>query len=707
MIRIGKKTLIGVIVVLIGVTINVLFSFLTYSLKLPLYLDTIGTIGVAALCGTFPGFTTAILTNIFCAIFNQYAIYYSGLNILIAALTAYFVRNDLLKKKFLLPLFTVVIAIVGGGLGSIIQLVILGIPQFDPIREAAQSAAAHSRFGFVFYVVIFNICLNIVDKGICAVSVLTIIRILNTINSGISEYLKNLGWKQRPLSAKEIKAASKNKFMGGIIQQRFIITLSVLAVIVTTVMAAIGVNLNFQSAKDEYRNNAIGASKILAKTIGNEDLEKYFNMDKGTPAYFRLQDQMEEIKNDITGIKYLYLFAPERNGMRFLADLDLNDEAGYYPNELIEYDKSMKPIVDKLLRGDKVEPFIEKKKDGWLITSVVPVKDSKGDTVFYVGADAYVYYVSDYVKLYCFKVFLILFGFLLWVISFALWISRYYLVHPINSMAICAEQFIYNSDNTAILADNVNRLSELDIETNDELQTLYDAMKKMTENAVSQMNDVKMQSKMISQMQTGLIITMADLVENRDADTGFHIQKTADYVRIIVEGLQKKGYYQNKMTPKYIADVEMSAPLHDIGKINIPDAILNKPGKLTDEEFEIMKSHTTAGRKIMEKAILTVRGDNYLREARNMAGYHHEKWDGSGYPEGLKGEVIPLSARIMAVADVFDALTSKRIYKEGMPLERAMKIIEEGSGTHFDPKIVEVFLEAKDEVRNVLRRYSE
>ena len=632
MIRICKKTLIGVIVVLIGVTINVLFSFLAYSLKLPLYLDTIGTIGVAALCGTFPGFTTAILTNIFCAIFNQYAIYYSGLNILIAALTAYFVRNDLLKKKFMLPLFTVVIAIVGGGLGSIIQLVILGIPQFDPIREAAQSAAAHSRFGFVFYVVIFNICLNIVDKGICAASVLTFIRILNTINSGISEYLKNLGWKQRPLSAKEIKAASKNKFMGGIIQQRFIITLSVLAVIVTTVMAAIGVNLNFQSAKDEYRNNAIGASKILAKTIGNEDLEKYFNMDKGTPAYFRLQDQMEEIKNDITGIKYLYLFAPESNGMRFLADLDLNDEAGYYPNELIEYDKSMKPIVDKLLRGDKVDPFIEKKKDGWLITSVVPVKDSKGDTVFYVGADAYVYYVSDYVKLYCFKVFLILFGFLLWVISFALWISRYYLVHPINSMAICAEQFIYNSDNTAILAD---------------------------------------------------------------------------YVRIIVEGLQKKGYYQNKMTPKYIADVEMSAPLHDIGKINIPDAILNKPGKLTDEEFEIMKSHTTAGRKIMEKAILTVRGDNYLREARNMAGYHHEKWDGSGYPEGLKGEVIPLSARIMAVADVFDALTSKRIYKEGMPLERAMKIIEEGSGTHFDPKIVEVFLEAKDEVRNVLRRYSE
>jgi HD-GYP domain-containing protein (c-di-GMP phosphodiesterase class II) len=152
--------------------------------------------------------------------------------------------------------------------------------------------------------------------------------------------------------------------------------------------------------------------------------------------------------------------------------------------------------------------------------------------------------------------------------------------------------------------------------------------------------------------------------------------------------------------------VEKSAPLHDVGKIRIPDAVLNKPGKLTPEEFEIMKTHATVGKEIIDKAISTVEGGSYLKEARNMAAYHHERWDGKGYPEGLKGEEIPLSARVMAVADVFDALTSKRIYKPAFSIEEALKIIEEGRGTQFDPRCVDVFLEALPDVRAVIRRYN-
>ena len=201
-------------------------------------------------------------------------------------------------------------------------------------------------------------------------------------------------------------------------------------------------------------------------------------------------------------------------------------------------------------------------------------------------------------------------------------------------------------------------------------------------------------------MQNGLILVLADLVESRDQCTGDHIRKTAEYTRVIMEQMRKDGIYTEQLTDGFIEDVVRSAPLHDLGKIRIPDAILNKPGKLTDEEFEAIKEHTTAGGNIVSHAIDMVSDSDsgYLIEARNLAYYHHEKWNGQGYPQKLSGEDIPLSARIMAVADVFDALVSKRSYKEPFPLEKAIAIIEEGSGTHFDPNIVTAFLHAREEI---------
>jgi HD-GYP domain-containing protein (c-di-GMP phosphodiesterase class II) len=170
-----------------------------------------------------------------------------------------------------------------------------------------------------------------------------------------------------------------------------------------------------------------------------------------------------------------------------------------------------------------------------------------------------------------------------------------------------------------------------------------------------------------------------------------------------MDQMRKDGAYTDQLTDEFCEDVVNSAPLHDIGKIQVPDAILNKPGKLTDEEFDIMKTHAAAGGEIIDQAIAAVSEEDsgYLKEARNLAAYHHEKWNGKGYPDGLSGEEIPLSARIMAVADVFDALVSKRSYKDGFPFEKAVGIIEEGSGSHFDPKIVDSFLKAQDEIRAV------
>ena len=218
-----------------------------------------------------------------------------------------------------------------------------------------------------------------------------------------------------------------------------------------------------------------------------------------------------------------------------------------------------------------------------------------------------------------------------------------------------------------------------------------------------QSEQYKKQNDAINKLQNGLILVLADLVESRDKCTGDHIKKTAEYVNIIAMQLKEDNVYSEQLTDSFIEDVVRSAPLHDIGKIQVPDAILNKPGKLTSDEFEIIKTHTTAGREIITSAIEMVSEEDsgYLFEARNLAYCHHEKWNGAGYPQGLAGEEIPLSARIMAVADVFDALVSKRSYKEPFTFEQAMDIIKESSGTHFDPKIVEAFVKAESKVRQV------
>ena len=228
----------------------------------------------------------------------------------------------------------------------------------------------------------------------------------------------------------------------------------------------------------------------------------------------------------------------------------------------------------------------------------------------------------------------------------------------------------------------------------------------MTTNQAEQTRSIRQLLNETAKMQDGLIMVMADFVENRDSDTGAHVQKTAAYVKIIVEALYKQGIYLETITPKFMSDVVRSAPLHDVGKIKIPDRVLNKPGKLTDEEYEIMKTHTTHGKQIMDSVISTVEGEHYLKEARNMAAYHHERWDGKGYPEKLAGEEIPLSARIMSVADVFDALSSPRVYKPAFSFEKSIEIIEEGKGTQFDPKCVEAFMDSLDEVREVLKKYN-
>lgn len=214
---------------------------------------------------------------------------------------------------------------------------------------------------------------------------------------------------------------------------------------------------------------------------------------------------------------------------------------------------------------------------------------------------------------------------------------------------------------------------------------------------------IRVRTNQLTATQQVTAFSLARLSESRDTETGAHLERIRLYVRILAETLSTHKDFSQVIDSSYIDRLYFSSPLHDIGKVGIPDEILLKPGKLSREEFEIMKWHTIIGGETLEEADHEAGKDTYLEMARDIAFAHHEKWGGTGYPRGLKGEAIPLSARIVALADVYDALSSKRPYKEAMDHETTKRIVLEGRDEHFDPRVVDAFLTAEQrfiDVRN-------
>ena len=215
---------------------------------------------------------------------------------------------------------------------------------------------------------------------------------------------------------------------------------------------------------------------------------------------------------------------------------------------------------------------------------------------------------------------------------------------------------------------------------------------------------VHQQGGRIVDLQNSVLCTVANLVEFRDDVTGSHISRTREYLRLLIEALAREDLYQEKVSGWDMALLLSSSQLHDVGKIAISDAILNKPGKLTPEEFGIMKTHVAIGIRIIEKIEENTAEHAFLRHAKVFAATHHEKWDGSGYPLGLSGEQIPLEGRLMAIADVYDALISQRPYKPPLDIAEANASIIEGSGKHFDPSLVEVFRKVSDGFAGIVEK---
>ncbi len=678
--------------------INQIGVRLALGLKLPVFLDCVGTIIAAAVGGYLPGIAVGFLTNLIASIGDADTAFYGTLNVLIAVSASLFARCGFFRSWWKTLLTVPVFAFIGGALGSLMTWFLYGLDFGSgisaPLAHRFYEEMALSPFQSQFTA---DLLIDLLDK---TVVVLLVYLTLKLLPRSLQTKMNYLGWRQAPLS-KEVKQMASESLSRSLSLR---IKLPLVIGLATISIAAAATSISFllfqKSSIDSHTQLGRSVSSLVASVVNGDRINDYLAKGEQAQGYDLVKQRLYEIRESSPDIEFVYIYRIMEDGCHVVFDLDTEDTPAGEVGEVVPFDVSFESVVPALLRGEEIDPIITDDTYGWLLTSYTPVYDSRGVVQCYACVDISMNKLRINSYSFLTREISLFLGFFILVLALGLWLAEYNIMLPINTMALVAGSFAYNSEHSRL--ETLETIKELKISTGDEIENLYHALLKTTADTVGYIAESQRQSEQITKMQNGLILVLADLVESRDKCTGDHVRKTAAYTRIIMDEMRREGIYADKLTDEFVEDVVNSAPLHDIGKIHVPDALLNKPGRLTEEEFRQMQEHTTAGREIIDSTIDSVSVEaGYLKEARNLAAYHHEKWNGKGYPCGLKGKQIPLSARIMAVADVFDALVSTRSYKKPFSFEAAMDIIREGAGSHFDPLVAQAFLNAEAEVRKV------
>ena len=674
--------------ILAAFLVNIVFSKIALALDLPVFLDCIGTVLAAMLGGTFPAVIAGFCSNAFNGISDLTTLYYGIINILIGVAATIFQQKGFFRTIPKICITILVFALLGGALGSILTYFLYGY-DFGEGISAPFSVAIYNNLGFskFFSQLTADFIIDIFDKAIVvAAAILTYSRIPLLLKHRMSHvflYDPNVHETKKLEDGNLIKRSLLRK----------VIIIVIAAEILLGAFASItGFVLYRQVSIGKFIDIAHGLTEAASVAIDADRVDEFLEQGEKAEDYKAIESKLYKIRNGFPQALYLYVYKILEDGCHVVFDLDATDgEEGSAPGSVVAFDPTFEPYLPQLLKGEPIDPIISDDQYGWLLTVYKPLKNSVGKTVAYVAADISMGEILiDQAKFFI-KLLSMFFGLSIIIMSIVLEFMKRGIVHPVNRMASGAMHFAYNLEQDSA---NVQELESLGIESSDEIGHLYKALTKMCNDSIGFIRRLEKAAERIQHMQDEIIINFAEMVEARDMSTGNHIKKTAFYVEAIAQELYKEGKFKDILDEAYIAKLKRSAPLHDIGKIAVSDLILNKPGKLTDEEFAIMKSHTTEGWHILEKIEENASDsmdDGYLKEATEMAHYHHEKWDGTGYPTGIKGAGIPLSARIMAVADVFDALVAERVYKKPFTYEKAMQIITEGAGKHFDPTVVEAF----------------
>ena len=687
----------------IGIMLNLGGKMTATYMGLPFYLESAGTILASALGGYIPGILAALITNQIIILTNPDYIYFAPISVIIAIITALAYSKGYLSKYRHLVLYTLLIATVSLGIGATTEWVMNGAAA--DVRKAGFieffNARGMDEF-FSWFTV--EVLAEFADK---IISVCFVRLILFLIPKKLWSKFEMTLWMQDP---EAVKKEDSGEQTGGTrhglsLKVKLVTCLILISVTIATCGISICLMLFRDYSVQQHTYLAEGVAALAASVVDGDRVDDYLNNGEDTEGYKETEKLLEDIQKNTADVEYVYVYKIKTDGCHVVFDTDPNYATRGKVGTVIPFDESFMTVVPDLLSGKRIEPRISNDTYGWLLSAYEPIYDSSGECVCYAAADITMKGLLGYEKDFLHKQICLFTGFFALIVAVTLWIAQYFLLLPLNTMARVASGFGY--DDEYARRENIQKITQLDIGTGDEVENLYRALIKTTEESTRFFEENKQNNEKISALQSGLVLVLADMVENRDGSTGDHVRKTAAYVGVTARKMKELGYYKDQLSEQFIDDIVRSAPLHDIGKIAIPDAVLNKPGKLTDEEFEIMKTHAAKGRLVIEQVIASMPDADYLEEAKNVAGYHHEKWNGKGYPEGLAGEDIPLAARIMAVADVFDALVSKRCYKDAFAYDTALDILKKDAGSHFDPLVVDAFIKSKEEVLAIAEMFKE
>ena len=688
------------VLIIICTVLNVLFNEVFTRLGLPVYFDCIFTILAAMVGGFMPSVVVGFATNVLIYVINRrvflqtddVTIYYCVVSVLIALAAAAFSQKGYFKKisfKMIVPVLYFVV--LGGGLGSVISWGLFGNTLGD---ELASSLA-----GQIYTNVVHNAFWAQLYAGL-------ITDIPDKLISTVLAFLLCLVFPKKLKPSRDKIDLATLARRGFSLSGKIILAVTLIFGVVAAVVTMVSYNQFRDTMVRSEGEYAKDTATFAATLLDANMVDEYLRIKDTAEGYNRLTRYYSLILGSSDRIQYLYVYQIREDGCHVVFDVDTPDMPGAETGEVIPFEEAFLQYKDDLLAGKEI-PIIESRDSyGWLLSAYVPVYNNRGICKAYVCVDVSMPNIADVERTFTFKITTILMGFFIMILTMSVYFAKRFIVSPVNSLAKITSDFAYTNDEAR--EDTLESIKELEIKTGDEIEQLYNSIAKTTRDTVNYINESQRKNEAISTFQSGMINVMADLVESRDQSTGEHIKNTSAYVEIICDELIKEGKFADVLDEEFKQNIVSSAPMHDIGKIKVSDTILNKPGRFTDEEYEIMKTHAAEGAKIIASVKKTVEHqelkENYLGEAENMAHYHHEKWNGEGYPCGLKGEEIPLSARIMAVADVFDALVAVRVYKPAMPFEKAMGIIKKDAGTHFDPVIAEAFLNAEDKIRAVTER---